>query len=259
MLQRIVCIAAFGSKLLLGSRKQHGLQQSLQKADPLLLAPPPPPPPSRRRRGDAKLRQAYSQCMQQLLAELGALPVRDILDVGAATGLSSLALLSAFPAAAVTGVDLSPHFVAVGRHLQRQRQRAAGGGRRAAERLALVHAAAEATGLPPASFDLVSVCLVCHELPEAASRAVFREAARLLRPGGALAIMEMNPASEAFQKVLSNPIPYAIFKSTEPYLQDYVSMDLHAAVAAAGFGRPRQLENSPRHRTVVAVKPAEGR
>lgn len=41
--------------------------------------------------------------MQQLLEEGGARPVRDILDVGAATGLSSLALLKAFPDAEVTG------------------------------------------------------------------------------------------------------------------------------------------------------------
>lgn len=119
----------------------------------------------------------------------------------------------------------------------------------------MVHAAAESTGLPDASFDLVSLCLVCHELPEHASFAIFKEAFRLLRPGGAMAIMEMNPASEALQRVLKNPVPYAIFKSTEPYLQEYIAMDAHAALQAAGFQRPRQLENSPRHRTIVAVKP----
>lgn len=37
------------------------------------------------------------------MAELGARPVRDVLDVGAATGLSSQALLKAFPGAHVTG------------------------------------------------------------------------------------------------------------------------------------------------------------
>ncbi len=43
--------------------------------------------------------------MQQLMEEGGARPVRDILDVGAATGLSSLALLKAFPDAEVTGPE----------------------------------------------------------------------------------------------------------------------------------------------------------
>lgn len=49
------------------------------------------------------------------------------------------------------------------RYEQQQRESAAGG---AKEPLTLLHAAAEATGLPDASQDLVSVCLVCHELPQ---------------------------------------------------------------------------------------------
>ena len=169
------------------------------------------------------------------------------MDVGCATGLSSLELLRAFPGAAVTGVDLSPHFLAVGRHLCGDRGD-----------LVLLHAAAEDTGLPHASFDLVSVCLVCHELPAAASSAVFREAHRLLRPGGALAVMEMNPTAPAFRRVLENPFAYVAFKSTEPWLLEYLSLDMAGAMAAAGFAPARQLENSPRHRTVVAVKPAAG-
>lgn len=52
--------------------------------------------------------------MQQLLAAQGARPVKDILDVGAATGLSSLALLKAFPDAEVTGARLFIHAGRVG-------------------------------------------------------------------------------------------------------------------------------------------------
>lgn len=55
--------------------------------------------------GDDRLRSSYLRCMQQLLEEQGARPVQDILDVGAATGLSSLALLRAFPDASVTGAQ----------------------------------------------------------------------------------------------------------------------------------------------------------
>ena len=60
-------------------------------------------PCSLRPQGDDNLRSSYSRCMQQLMGEAGARPVSDILDVGASTGLSSLALLKAFPDAAVTG------------------------------------------------------------------------------------------------------------------------------------------------------------
>jgi hypothetical protein len=41
---------------------------------------------------------------------------------------------------------------------------------------------------------------------------------RLLKPGGVAAIMEMNPASPAFQRIFNNPFAFAAFKSTEPHL-----------------------------------------
>lgn len=69
-----------------------------------------------------------------------------------------------------------------------------------------------------------------------------------------MCIMEMNPNSAAFQRIFSNVFAYTAFKSTEPWLVDYVTLDLHGAMAEAGFSQPRQAENSPRHRTVVAQK-----
>ena len=43
----------------------------------------------------------------------------------------------------------------------------------------------------------------------------------------------------------------------EPWLLEYLSLDMPGAMTAAGFLPPRQLENSPRHKTVVAVKPQQ--
>jgi len=200
--------------------------------------------------GDEKLRASYTTCMLQLLEEQDARPVKDIVDIGAATGLSSIALLKAFPEARITGIDLSPHFLAAGRYLQRLREDKTG----KKEQLMFIHGQAEDTKLASESVDLVSMSLVCHELPESASRAIFKEAARILKPGGALCVMEMNPASETFQKVMQNPIPYTIFKSTEPWLLEYVNMDMKKAMMDAGLMEPRELKNSPRHKSVVAVK-----
>ena len=39
-----------------------------------------------------------------------------------------------------------------------------------------------------------------------------------------------------------------------PYTQDYVALDLHAEIVAAGFQPPKQKESSPLYCTVVAVK-----
>lgn len=59
----------------------------------------------------------------------------------------------------------------------------------AAEPIHFRHAAAEDTQLPDSSQDLVSACLLFHELPQSAAQSIVQEAFRILRPGGALAIM----------------------------------------------------------------------
>lgn len=67
---------------------------------------------------------------------------------------------------------------------------------------------------------------------------------------------EMNPASAGFQRVFKNPFAYAAFKSTEPWLMEYISLDLAAQLCAAGFATVLQADSTPRHFTMVAVKRA---
>lgn len=69
-----------------------------------------------------------------------------------------------------------------------------------------------------------------------------------------LHVQEMNPASEGFQRVFKNPFAYAAFKSTEPWLMEYMSLDLAGSLRAAGFSRVLQAEATPRHLTAVATK-----
>ncbi len=64
----------------------------------------------------------------------------------------------------------------------------------------------------------------------------------------------MNPASEGFQRVFRNPFAYAAFKSTEPWLMEYMSLDLLDSLKAAGFAQVLQAEATPRHLTMVARK-----
>jgi trans-aconitate methyltransferase len=62
--------------------------------------------------------------MLQLMEQMGVSKERvsDVVDLGCATGLSTLALQEILPQANFTGVDLSPHFLAVGRYNQQQRE-----------------------------------------------------------------------------------------------------------------------------------------
>jgi ubiquinone/menaquinone biosynthesis C-methylase UbiE len=186
--------------------------------------------------GDAKLRQSYHDV---LLTQL-PVPPTAIADLGCGVGMSTETLHATFPTARITGIDLSPYFLTVARY-----------------RTAMVlpattwhHAAAESTGLEAESFDFVSACLVFHELPQTAAIAIIQEARRLLRPGGHFAIMDMNPACETFAKM--PPFVFTLLKSTEPYLDEYLSLNFDEVFPAKGFSRPKIFFNSPRHRTLIA-------
>ena len=178
-------------------------------------------------------------------------PVRSALDLGCSVGVGTLALrdwLARRPAQRgvplrVEGLDLSPQMLAVAK------VRDAGGS------IAAWHnAAAEASGLPASGFDLITLQFVCHELPAAATRAVLREAARLLRPGGVIAQVDQDPGSETIRRL---PAPIAtLLKSTEPYLEEYFRLDLAAELAEAGFREVRAASCDPRHRVMVARRAA---
>lgn len=186
--------------------------------------------------GDAKLRQSYHDLLKVQIPH----QPQDILDLGCSVGLSTFALQKVYPQAKITGLDLSPYFLAVAKYRAQERQ----------AQIDWVHAPAESTGLPNAAFDLVSIFLMCHELPQSATRQIFAEARRVLRPGGYIAIMDMNPKSEAYKKM--PPYILTLLKSTEPYLDQYFSLDVGQALVEAGFQTPTITSNSPRHRTVVA-------
>jgi ubiquinone/menaquinone biosynthesis C-methylase UbiE len=189
------------------------------------------------RSGDTRLRQSYHDLLMQALPT----PPQAIVDIGCSVGMSTFALQNIYPDAHLTGVDLSPYFLTVANY-RAERERA--------QNIDWVHAAGEATGLPAASCDLVSLFLICHELPQTATRQIFSEARRLLKPGGHIAIMDMNPQSEIYSQMA--PYILTLLKSTEPYLDRYFTLDISQALVDAGFEPPTITANTPRHRTVIA-------
>lgn len=199
--------------------------------------------------GDAMLRASYHDALKAKLPEAP----KQIVDLGSSAGRSTFTLQQIFPSAHLTGVELSPYFVAVAQHMSQQQSPNNNNPSEPSPPVQWVHAAAESTGLPDASADLVSVCLVFHELPAAAAHDVIAEAYRLVRPGGHFAIMDMNPQCDAFMKM--PPYILTLLKSTEPYLDQYFSLDMVEAFQKAGFSEPSMTLNSPRHRTIIGQKP----
>ncbi|GBG61394.1 hypothetical protein CBR_g20425 [Chara braunii] len=178
-------------------------------------------------------------------------PVTDILDIGCSIGLSANALADAFPDAQVTGLDASPHFLAVASYRQKQ---AAQAGKARSKPIRWMHALAEDSGLPSRSFDIVSLSYVVHELPLHIKQSIFSEARRLLRPGGTIAIIDISPKSKHYHQI---PLPIAVLiKSMEPFLDEHFLFDCKSELQKAGFTNVESVLTNPRHATTTATAAA---
>lgn len=61
-----------------------------------------------------RLRASYLNVLKAYLSDVSATDPQRVIDVGCSAGVSTRYLRSAFPKArAVTGIDLSPHFLSV--------------------------------------------------------------------------------------------------------------------------------------------------
>lgn len=138
--------------------------------------------------------EAFRGAFDEALLSIGArCPAGGALvDFGCGSGVSTRRLATNFPqAASILGLDLSPHFLAVGRRLIELEPDGGGESNRpwvnavkADRRVDLRRADIASTGLPDGCVDVVCLSLVIHELPPDATRRVCAEAYRILRPGG---------------------------------------------------------------------------
>lgn len=169
--------------------------------------------------------------------ETESAPLRCV-DVGCGVGLSAFALCKNLDSVGVrseiTAVDLSPHFITVARHLQWQMSQEASN---VSDRIVFLHA--DGLNLAPAGItdgclDLFCVSEVTHEMPAVVTRRLWREAARVLRPGGVVAYLDLNPSQIMRDNSVSNLVT-RIAMMNEPYFDEYIELDMPQAMEAAGL------------------------
>jgi len=190
----------------------------------------------------ARLRNSFLEVVAEYLPE----QVNDVLDIGCSVGMSTMPLhhfLEKQQGKTIntTGLDLSPHMLSVAKMRDESKS------------INWVHGKAEATNFADNSFELITLQFVLHELPNQATRDIFRECLRVLRPGGCIAIVDNNPKSPVIQGL--PPALFVLMKSTEPWSDEYYTFDVEENLQQAGFEYLTTVPSDPRHRTIVARKP----
>ncbi len=147
-----------------------------------------------------------------------------VLDVATGTGRTLHQLRGALPEAQLVGLDLSVAYL---------RQASRWLGRQPGSLPQLLQGNAEALPFADASMQAVTCVFLLHELPPEARQNVLNECHRVLEPGGVLVLADSVQLADSpqFEAVMDN------FRRTfhEPYYRSYISDDIDARLAAAGF------------------------
>jgi ubiquinone/menaquinone biosynthesis C-methylase UbiE len=180
-------------------------------------------------------RQALVPLREALLQAEGGARMARLVDIACGTGAFLAEVKRNYPRLSVTGIDLSPPYLAVAR-----RRLAAW------SRAALVEANAEALPFADSSVDIVSCIYLFHELPRSTRRAVAAEIGRVLKPGGRLIFVDsLQTGDEPDYDAMLDWFPIAFH---EPYYASYLREDLRR-LFAPGFSA---IDAAPAYLSKVA-------
>jgi ubiquinone/menaquinone biosynthesis C-methylase UbiE len=144
-----------------------------------------------------------------------------LLDLACGTGIFLREIKANWPRLHVTGLDLSPHYLAAARRELTPWSRTR-----------LVEGAAEAMPFADGEFSVVTCIYLFHELPPRIRRAAVAEIRRVLKPGGTLILVDsLQIGDEPDYDAMLESFPAAFH---EPYYASYLREDLNR-LTSPGF------------------------
>jgi ubiquinone/menaquinone biosynthesis C-methylase UbiE len=174
-----------------------------------------------------------------LVAQSGAQPGDQILDIGCGTGyLTRRAARAVTPGGHIVGIDPSRPVIDYA-------------ARRAPANCTYELASAQALPHPDASFDVVVSSLALHHLPPDERPTALREAYRVLRPGGRLLIADFRPPRNRLASYLTGALTGHTTRHTPVG-------HLAELIAQAGFHVTGSGDRSHRLHYMQAQRPTAG-
>lgn len=147
-----------------------------------------------------------------------------ILDMGCSTGHFTSALAEAYPDAEIHGIDLSLRTLEHAKRVANSKGLA----------WKLYQRPAEDTRFDENSFDLVASYILLHEIPASVVRAVFKEAFRVMEPGGDFLMSDVTRYAD-MDKLGQWSADRGAKYGGEPHWRSSASLDLGAVAREVGF------------------------
>ena len=163
--------------------------------------------------------------VQHLYERYGQLAPKRILDIGCTVGHSTTAIASYFPDAEVHGIDVG------GALLRYARARSSV----LDQKVHYSQQNGETTDFPDGHFDLVVSSAVLHETSFSALPRIFKEAHRLLRPGGVMINLEVPLRFDTHSTWSRIRGLFEALHNNEPFWISAQSLDVGGIATSAGF------------------------
>lgn len=156
---------------------------------------------------------------------------KTILDMGCTLGHSTLPWKQRYPSAEVTGIDVGAPSV----RYAHGRAQSYGVSANFAQK------DAEHTAYPDESFDVIYSCMFLHEVPKKNIRNIFKEAYRMLKPGGVMLHYEL-PPNKMLSAYDSFYLDWDSFYNKEPFYKSFRDSDPQEECTAAGFKKNKYFQ-----------------
>ncbi|MET0250239.1 MAG: class I SAM-dependent methyltransferase [Sphingobium sp.] len=170
-----------------------------------------------------------------VLRQLPRTDYRRILEIGTSSGHHSVAIAEVFSDAQLVGIDPSVRMLEQARRVANEKGLAWDLHVGIGEHMPMFE---------DESFDLVTAYAIHHEMPPKAIDAIFREALRVLKPGGDMIMADVVRTGE-LDKMAAWRMDYAAKWGGEPFWRVTAALDMEPMVRAAGFVDVRGFTPQP--------------